>query len=99
MLIAATTSQSSAERAGANPYQPNLDTACLAIVWVEGLASEAQEEILLDALSGSKGVNQAVFSRHKPDLLVVDYDRQQTKALDLLEQINNRNIRARIVGC
>jgi len=99
MLAATTPNLSGAERVGAHPYQPTPNTACLAIVWVDGLASEAEEEMLLDTLSGSIGVNQATFSLHKPDLLVVDYDRQQTKALDLLERINSHNIRAKIVGC
>ena len=99
MLSAAIPNHGREHTTRAHPYQPTPDTACLAIVWIDGLASKDQEEMLLDTLSGSKGVNQATFSRHSPDLLIVDYDRQQTKALDLLEVLNHQNIRATLVGC
>ncbi len=100
MLTTAISSHDSVGKSsGGHYFQPKPDTACIAIVWVDGLANKAQEELLLGILSGSKGVNQAVFSRHKPDLLVVDYDRQQIKALDLLDKINHQDIRAKIVGC
>jgi len=99
MLSAAIQNHGREHTTRAHSCQPTPYTACLAIVWIDGLASKDQEEMLLDSLSGSKGVNQATFSRRSPDLLIVDYDRQQTKALDLLEVLNQQNIRAKLVGC
>jgi hypothetical protein len=66
---------------------------------VEGIASEVQEERILDVLSDSRGVNQAVFSRHKPDLLVIDYDRKKIQPLDILVKISQQRVQAKLVGC
>ena len=99
MLTVPTSNLECAERPVSQPYQPTADTACLAIVWVEGIDSVAQEEMILELLSASRGVNQAVFSRHKPDLLVIDYDRRKIQPLDLLVKISRQHVQAKLVGC
>jgi len=98
MLAVGSPNQSSTQRSDSESFFQSAP-ACLAVVWVKGVANESHEEKLLDALSGANGVNQAMFSRRKPDLLMVDYDRQQTKAQDLLEKINQHSVRAKLVGC
>ncbi len=100
MLSVASPNQSRVQRSGSQSFlQSHPNVACLAVVWVKGVTSKSHEEKLLDVLSGANGVNQAMFSRRKPDLLVVDYDRQKTKVQDLLKSINQHSVRAKLVGC
>jgi hypothetical protein len=98
MLAVSSPNQGSTQRSDSGSFFQSAP-ACLAVVWVKGVANESHEEKLLDVLSGANGVNQAMFSRRKPDLLMVDYDRQQTKVQDLLEKINQHSVSAKLVGC
>ncbi len=99
MSTVSTSNLKDTKRLDSQSYQPGFDTACLAIAWVKGIESKIQEKMILDLLSGVGGVNQAMFSRYKPDLLIIDYDRQQIKASDLLEKMNQLHVQAKLVGC
>lgn len=75
------------------------ESACFAIIWVQGVESENQADQILRDIDNHHGVRTARFSRRHPYILVVDYDPDRIRTTRLLEAINGPGMRARVVGC
>ncbi len=72
---------------------------CMAIIWVQNGSRELDKDALIDSVEAMPGVSNAKFTREKPAILMIDYCRQETKAVRLVESISNLGAYARIVGC
>ncbi len=82
-------------RAGA----ARTESACFAIIWVQGVESETQAGRSLRDIDSHQGVRASRFSRRDPYLLVVDYDPDTVRTTAILQAINGPGVRARVVGC
>jgi hypothetical protein len=72
--------------------------SCMAIIWVQN-AKAFDKNALIDSINAMPGVSGAKFTREKPAILMIDYCARETKAVRLVEGINNLGAYARIVGC
>jgi hypothetical protein len=68
------------------------------VVHVDDVLGEAEQAELVSDLKKHSGVEQAHFTPGRAHLLVIDYDRDQTSAQDVLEQVKRDNLRAELVG-
>jgi hypothetical protein len=68
------------------------------VVHVDDVLGEAEQAELVSDLKKHGGVEQAHFTPGRAHLLVIDYDRDQTSAQDVLEQVKRDNLRAELVG-
>jgi hypothetical protein len=73
--------------------------SCMAIIWVQKGTREFDKNVLIDSVNAMPGVSSTKFTREKPAILMIDYCAQETKAVRLVEGINNLGAYARIVGC
>jgi len=68
------------------------------VVHVDDVLDEKQQSELLDDLQKSGGVGSAHFTPGRAHLLVVDYDRDQVSAQDVLNQVKREHLRAELIG-
>ena len=68
------------------------------VVHVDDVLGEAEQTELVSDLKKHGGVEEAHFTPGRAHLLVIDYDRDQTSAQDVLEQVKRDNLRAELVG-
>lgn len=68
------------------------------VVHVDDVLGEAEQAELVSDLIKHGGVEEAHFTPGRAHLMVIDYDRDQTTAQDVLEQVKRDNLRAELVG-
>ena len=68
------------------------------LVHVDDLLGKDQQTELIDDLKRHTGVKDAHFTPGHAHLLIVDYDRDQMSAHDVLENVRKDNLRAELVG-
>ena len=68
------------------------------VVHVDDVLGEAEQTELVNDLTRHGGVEEAHFTPGRAHLLVIDYDRDQITAQDVLEQVKRDNLRAELVG-
>ena len=68
------------------------------VVHVDDVLGEAEQAELVSDLTKHGGVEDAHFTPGRAHLLVIDYDRDQITAQDVLEQVKRDNLRAELVG-
>lgn len=73
--------------------------SCMAIIWVQHGSRKLDRNAFIDSVKAMPGVLHAKFTREKPAILMIDYCGQETKAVRLVDSINNLGTYARIVGC
>ena len=81
------------------PVHDVPEVRCIAIIWARNASQQNMRHRILDDLLGTNGVQRAVFSREKTDLLVVDYDQRHVRIATILDAVNRPGIDARVVGC
>ncbi len=72
-------------------------TVYVAVVWLKD--RHQSHRTVLEAVRAHAGVYAAHFSQDKPALMIVDYDRAQTKALEILMTARSAGVQAWLVGC
>ena len=73
--------------------------ACFAILWLKGTPRDKYEQEILERLKTIEGMNAAKFSEHKQNILMVEYNPKQTKALEIINVIRRDRAQAVQVGC
>ena len=73
--------------------------ACFAILWLKGTLVQEYEQEILKRLRTIEGMNAARFSDHKQNILIVEYNPNQTKALEIINTIRQDRTQAVQVGC
>ena len=68
------------------------------VVHVDDLLDEARQAEVVDDLQKQGGVEEAHFTPGRTHLLVIDYDRDQLSAQDVLERIRKGRVRAELIG-
>jgi len=68
------------------------------VVHVDDVLEDAQQTELINNLRKHGGVEEAHFTPGRAHLLVVDYDRDQLNAQDVLEHVRRDHLRAELVG-
>jgi hypothetical protein len=68
------------------------------VVHVDDVLGEAEQAELVSDLKKHGGVEEAHFTPGRAHLLVIDYDRDQTTAQDVLEKVKRDNLRAELIG-
>jgi prophage DNA circulation protein len=68
------------------------------VVHVDDVLEDAQQTELINALREHGGVEAAHFTPGRAHLLVIDYDRDQLSAQDVLECVRSDHLRAELVG-
>lgn len=68
------------------------------VVHVDDVLEEAQQAELIKDLRKHGGVEEAHFTPGRTHLLVIDYDRDQLSAQDVLECVRRDHLRAELVG-
>ena len=63
----------------------------------ESLDSNNREE-LLQKIEAINGVLSVDMQEQRPHLMIVDYNSNQTKSLDVLSGVNNSGVHAQLVG-
>ncbi len=63
----------------------------------EYLDSSYLEKLLLK-IGSIEGVNSVNVEEERPHLMIVDYDSNQTKSLDVLSGVNKSGVHAQLVG-
>jgi hypothetical protein len=75
------------------------ESECFAIMWARGVDEDSRERSVLDSLAGEGGVISARFTRRNPSMMIVSYDRLQTRTRKILDAVNQLGAQAQIVGC
>jgi hypothetical protein len=81
------------------PVHDVPEVRCIAIIWARHASQQNVNHRILDDLRETNGVQRAVFSREKPDLLVVDYDPRHVRIAAILDAVNRPGVSALVVGC
>ena len=81
------------------PVHDVPEVRCIAIIWARNASQQNVRHRILDDLRETNGVQRAVFSREKPDLLVVDYNQRHVRIATILDAVNRPGVDARVVGC
>ena len=68
------------------------------VVHVDDVLDEAQQAGLINDLQKHGGVEEAHFTPGRAHLLVIDYDRDQLSAQDVLENVRRDHLRAELIG-
>jgi len=68
------------------------------VVHVDNVLGDAQQAELISDLQKNSGVEEAHFTPGRAHLLVIDYDRDQLSAQDVLERVRRDNLRAELIG-
>ena len=73
--------------------------ACFAILWLKRTVMHEYEQEILKRLKTIEGMHAAKFSDHKQNILIVEYNPNQTKALEIINTIRRDRTQAVQVGC
>ena len=68
------------------------------VVHVDDVLDAAQQAELINDLRKHGGVEEAHFTPGRAHLLVIDYDRDQVSAQEVLECVRSGHLRAELVG-
>ena len=68
------------------------------VVHVDDVLGEGEQAELVKDLQKHGGVEEARFTPGRAHLLVIDYDRDQLSAQDVLDQVRRDHLRAELVG-
>jgi len=68
------------------------------VIHVDDALEDAQRNELINGLCKQGGVENARFTPGRDHLLVIDYDRDQLSAQDVLGFVQGDNLRAELVG-
>ncbi len=68
------------------------------VVHVDDVLDDAQQAELIDDLHKHSGVKEAHFTPGRPHLLLVEYDRDQLSAQEVLQCVQRDHLRAELVG-
>ncbi len=68
------------------------------VVHINEYMDSSYLEKLLLKIEAIEGVNSVKVKEERPHLMIVDYDSDQTKSLDVLSGVNNSGVHAQLVG-
>jgi hypothetical protein len=68
------------------------------VVHVDDLLGQDQQSELINNLKKDDGVKEAHFSPGRAHLLIIDYDRDQLSAHEVLEKVRREHLRAELIG-
>jgi hypothetical protein len=68
------------------------------VVHVDDVLEENQQAELINDLRKHGGVEEARFTPGRAHLMVIDYDRDQLSAQDVLDHVRRDHLRAELIG-
>lgn len=68
------------------------------VVHVDDVLGKAEQSELISDLQKHGGVEEAHFTPGRAHLLVIDYDREQLSAQEVLEHVRRDHLRAELIG-
>ena len=74
-----------------------MDSTGVVVHIDESLSSDSRDE-LLQKIEAIDGVLSADLQDQRPHLMIVDYNPDQTKSLDVLSGVQNSGLHAQLVG-
>lgn len=68
------------------------------VLHIDDNVGESRRTDIEQALESEHGVSSAHFTDHRPHLMVVEYDPDETSSTSILQNVNRQSVHAELIG-
>jgi hypothetical protein len=68
------------------------------VIHVDNQLDEDQRNKLVSSIEGREGVEKAIFTKGREHLMLIDYDPNKIRSMDVLGFVRDEHINAELVG-